>query len=124
MFNLPKSVPDAFKKQFPRIVQDGDAKEMLVRWRMGKLRISLMPRVVDEGGGVLRPAILTIAHPKRYPEWDEIVWIRYSVLKGTNLEHSDFGMILPKLDEYINYTDGSYMQHTFTLEELLYRRES
>ena len=52
--------------------------------------------VTDEGGTY--PWRLSIAHPGRYPMWDEIAEARYRMLPAD----LTMALILPPLDRYIN----------------------
>lgn len=106
-------IPDAFLKAMPKIRNAPNLDSQLSELRptsyhkCGKLRISYSPP--HEG----LSAVFSVAHPSRYPTWDEMVWIRYNLAP----EIEEFAMIMPKMENYINYTDG-YGKNTFTMEEV------
>lgn len=110
--------PDAFKKTFPEIKENGDALTGLASIRletgysMGQLFITFAPEFQGQ------PAILQVNHPNRLPKWDEIVWIRYQICP----EIEDMACILPPISEYINYSHGR-MKYTMTLEDISIRRK-
>lgn len=95
--------PTASKKKFPEIEEmptppgiiqlqlAGKMEPYIKVYRMGKLSIivGLSPQ---DGFHV------SISHPSRYPSWDEIVHIRYSLLpNGLTM-----ALLLPPIAEYIN----------------------
>ena len=107
--------PDAFDKNFP-IIRPADNAPWAVGmlrptqyFKMGKLYISYSP---DNG----MPAILSMSHNSRYPTWDEVVWVRYKICPND----VDMAMILPPIEDYINY-DGGRGKYTFTMEAIKYR---
>jgi hypothetical protein len=105
--------PDAFSKQFPvirEVAAPVGSGRPIQCYKMGKLRIAIMPE--HEG----MPFVASISHNSRYPEWDEMVWVRYELCPGD----VDMAMILPPLDEYINYADGR-AKFMFTMEAVKYR---
>lgn len=119
----PKSHPDAFDKahNFPIMRVDdnevaGQINQRLILagriplqfYKMGKLRIMYSSASADE------PEFLSVAHPDRYPTWDEMVWVRYKLCSPD----ADMAMILPKLAEYENYESG-YEKNTFTMEAVV-----
>ena len=117
----PKRVsePDAFKRahKFPEIIPCDDARtenaniRPEIGYAMGQIYIAYAPEFVSF------PALLVVNHPNRLPTWDEIVWIRYQVCP----EVESFGLILPALEEYINYDSGR-AKYTMTLEDISMRR--
>lgn len=106
------STPDAFNRKWKpiersRIQNAISAIRPTQNYEMGGLHISYSPQVAS------MPAILIVSHSSRNPTWDEMVWIRYQICP--NIE--DMAMILPPLDEYINYTGGRG-KFTFTMESV------
>lgn len=113
---IKKPIPDAFERKFP-VIREADQAFTHMKdirptnyYKMGKIWISYSP----EHDGL--PAILSVSHPKRLPEWDEMVWIRYKLGQAD----IDYGLILPPLGEYINYWGGRG-RFTLTMEALKYR---
>lgn len=47
---------------------------------------------------------MSIAHPRRYPTWDEIAEARYRVIP----EHVTMVMVLPPLREYVNTHENCF----------------
>ena len=113
---IKKPTPDAFEKTFPVIRKADEAFSHIgdvrptIYYKMGKIWISYSPE--HEG----LPAILSVSHPKRLPEWDEMVWIRYKL----GQDDVDYALILPPLDDYINYWTGRG-RFTLTMEAIKYR---
>lgn len=54
---------------------------------------------------------LSIAHPSRYPHWDEIAEARYRVLPaGVTV-----ALVLPPRAEYVNYHPNCFQLHEVTI---------
>lgn len=107
-----KRTPDAFDKRWPEIKPSEKRSALeLIRptenYEMGQLHVSVSPGV----NGM--PAIMQVNHPHRLPTWDEMVWLRYQLMPDV----VDIALILPPLDEYINYDSGR-SKNTMTMEEV------
>jgi hypothetical protein len=66
-------------------------------YAMGECSI-IVTRDSDAGGRPADPWHLSIAHPTRYPTWDEIARARYTLLPGVPW----MAMYLPPKSEYVN----------------------
>lgn len=115
---MKTNIPDAFKKTMPVIREKTDSVSHLemVRpckvYKMGKIHIVHAPP--HEG----LPEMLSIMGKDKYPTWDEMVWVRYQLCPHVE----DMALILPPLEDYINYTGGRG-KYTFTMEAIERFRE-
>jgi hypothetical protein len=50
---------------------------------------------------------ISISHPSRYPNWNEIAYARYKLIPA----RSDAVMVLPPEDEYINIHENCFQVH-------------
>lgn len=107
--------PSAFGQRWPRIVEVNDASmyspvEMIdpdVKYfKMGKCKIILGEANENRGW------FLSVRRNDRYPSWDEIVWIRYSLIPDSAV----MSLVLPNLNHYINQEDTVF-RNVFTLEQ-------
>ena len=69
-------------------------------YRMGRCTI-IVDRVPRNGRQEWH---LSIAHPARYPIWDEIVAARYALLPN----EARMAMILPPVEEYVNVHENCF----------------
>ncbi len=106
--------PTATRRNFPKIEKRSTPDSLLMFQALGQLErdftVYMMGRVqiflgIDDGG----KHHLSIAHPKRYPTWDEIVHIRYELIP----DNVTMALILPSMAEYINVHE-----HCFQLNEI------
>lgn len=56
---------------------------------------------------------MSISHEERYPNWDEIKQVRYSLLSRTKT----FAMLLPPPEEYVNIHNNCFHIHELTEKE-------
>ncbi len=91
----PTTFPDIIQTPLPAILLKaqlaGQVEATCFAYRMGELSI-LVAKELGHGWHV------SIAHPDRYPTWDEIVHIRYTLLP----DEVTMAMLLPPKAEYIN----------------------
>ena len=76
--------------------RQGRAEQDLKAFRMGKCTIF----VGNSGAGWH----LSIAHPLRYPTWDEVAHARYKLLPG----NITMAMLLPPQAEYLNLHENTF----------------
>lgn len=107
--------PTAFGKRFPRIETRQGGGTALARfvneqhYKMGAIHATLTVPNADEDV----PAYFMSVHGRdRYPDWDEIVWLRYSLIPDA----ARMTLILPNLNNYINQDDTAY-KFVFTMEQ-------
>lgn len=104
--------PTAFGMRWPKIVPTEQFNSAAARlatmryYKMGKLKIML--HEADDQMGYF----MSIQGSNRYPTWDEIVWIRYTLIPDSAI----MSLILPNLNSYIN-NDANDFKFTFTMEQ-------
>lgn len=111
-----KDDPSAFGKRFAviRPVIDDSLRSPL-QWvnanvklySMGKCKIQLHP--ADDTMGWF----MSVQRSDRYPDWDEIVYLRYMLIPDAAL----MSLLLPNLNAYINDETDSGFRNTFTMEQ-------
>lgn len=105
--------PSAFGQRWPAIREVFDVATRLSgltperTFKMGKVIATLA-----EPGGVLPGYFLSVRCNNRYPTWDEIVWLRYSLIPDAAI----MTLVLPNLNAYINHEDNEF-KYVFTLEQ-------
>ncbi len=106
--------PSAFRQQFPRIVEvkDGSMYTPVSNvaeakiYSMGKCKVIL--HEADEQLGWF----MSVRRNDRYPSWDEMVWLRYSLIPDGAI----MMLKLPNLNSYINQENSEY-KNVFTMEQ-------
>lgn len=106
--------PTAFGMKWPTIreITDGSLRspiEMISKpryFQMGKVKAILNEPTERT------PYFLSVRCNNRYPTWDEIVWLRYSLIPDSAI----MALILPNLNRYINQDDTEY-RFVFTMEQ-------
>lgn len=108
--------PSAFGKRFPRIEKrtDGGTPMRFMtneqQYKMGAIHVTV---TAPDGGEHGLPGYFMSIHGRdRYPDWDEIVWLRYHLIPDA----VRMALILPNLNSYINQEDTAY-KYVFTLEQ-------
>lgn len=105
--------PTAFGKRWPSIrqVEQYSGASLLAKnekaYRMGKI----LATVLEPGDGAAG-YFMTVRCNNRYPEWDEIVWMRYNLIPDAAV----MVLVLPNLNRYINREDTGH-KFVFTMEQ-------
>jgi hypothetical protein len=83
--------------------------------RIGKdvriFRCGMLTVFVATENGMLH---LSISHPMRYPNWDEIKAARYDLLPND----MTFALLLPPMQQYVNTHRNCFHLHELTEEEV------
>lgn len=117
MSKKPKAIPmqrkpTATRRKFPPIKRQPTPPQLLMAQAKGALErnftVYLMGQVsifvgIDDNGS----HHLSIAHPKRYPTWDEVVHIRYELVP----DGATMAMLLPSQKDYINIHENCFQLH-------------
>lgn len=61
---------------------------------------------------------VSVAHPKRYPNWNELTFVRYKIMK----KDVRVAQILPPRDEYINAHENCFHLWEMNEDELIQAR--
>jgi hypothetical protein len=98
--NLPVIRPVELTDFIRRGIAAGHLEPDCKLYKMGKCSIM----VGTQPGNMLH---LSIAHPERYPSWDEVAKARYELLP----ENITVAMLLPPKSEYINFHNFCFHLH-------------
>ncbi len=104
--------PTAFGQQFPAIVPDATVQTAVMAalevqeqgYKMGEVKATVS--LIAAG------YFMTVRCKRRYPSWDEIVWLRYHLIPDAAV----MSLVLPNLDNYINL-EGTTEKNVFTMEQ-------
>lgn len=58
---------------------------------------------------------LSISHPNRYPNWDEIKNVRYKLLPN----NKTYGLLLPPKEEYVNAHPNCFHLHEIREDRII-----
>ena len=92
-----------FKPDFPAVRCDPWIRCFLAQNKRGEtFTVFVSNRPANRGGWHI-----SIAHPDRYPTWDEISECRYRLVPGT----VTMAMILPPRNQYVNLHENCFHLH-------------
>lgn len=97
-----KKLPDPIRHNVKKVEQMkalGIIQPDTEAYLMGRCSILLSPPIEDGWGWHM-----SIAHPKRYPTWDEIAKARYDLLPDDRV----FVMVLPAVRDYVNVHENCF----------------
>jgi hypothetical protein len=111
-----ENVPSFKHKNMPEIVEivpdDATVSRMVaslrtrgvVNWKLQTFTLGECAILLTKEYGLLH---MSISHPSRYPNWNEIAYARYKLIPADR----DAVMVLPPEDEYINHHENCFQVH-------------